>query len=125
MAEAGSREKDVYFPTVPSQKSTPSVLATITEQLLWLGGPGLGSARLTLLPPASLRTPPRLPGVHTPACKNRRKAHEKQSRSTCLHPAKTVQNYGVFIAAGGSGGRGGGISKFTCGRMPEVNLSSK
>lgn len=43
MAEAGRREKDVYFPTVPSQKSTPSALATITEQLLWLGGPGLGS----------------------------------------------------------------------------------
>lgn len=43
MAEAGSGEKDVYFSTVPSQKSTLSALATITEQLLWLAGPGLGS----------------------------------------------------------------------------------
>ncbi|TNN80729.1 hypothetical protein EYF80_008963 [Liparis tanakae] len=39
VAWAGSFEKDVYFSAVPSQKSTLSWLATITEQLLWLGGP--------------------------------------------------------------------------------------
>lgn len=52
MAAAGSPEEDVYFSAVPSQKSTLSALATITEQLLWLGGPGAPLASPRRLQPA-------------------------------------------------------------------------
>lgn len=124
MAWAGSLEKDVYFSTVPSQKSTVSLLATITEQLLWLGGSA--SACLTLLHSASRRTPPRLPKIHTQCRKNRRKAHTKANVTQCVCVRWKLLKLWRFINAGGScsGGRGW-ISKFKCGRMHWANLSSK
>lgn len=72
---AGSFEKDVYFSAVPSQKSTLSLLATITEQLLWLGGPA--PACLTLLLSASLRKPPLLPKIHTRLPKDGRQTQKQ------------------------------------------------
>lgn len=75
-ARAGRRETDVYFSPVPSQKSTLPALATITEQLLWLGGPGLGPPR-----PASLRTPPPpAPGFTPPSVQKQAEgAHESKA----------------------------------------------
>lgn len=76
---AGSFEKDVYFSTVPSQKSTLSSLATITEQLLWLGG--AAPACLTLA--AFCQPKKNLLNSH-PACKNRRKADTKANVTQCV-----------------------------------------
>lgn len=109
MAEAGRRAEDVYFSSVPSQKSTLSALATITEQLLWLGGPGLGPPR----PAASCQPPenaaPPAHNSHPGLQKQAEGAHKSKSCSACLHPLKMVLNYGVFIDAGGSGGGGEGV----------------
>lgn len=96
MAEAGSREEDVYFSTVPSQKSTLSALATITEQLLWLGGPGLGS------PHPAWERRPACPEF-TPQCaKTGGRCTQK-----CLHPrvcirwklCKIMEFFSTLVAA--------------------------
>lgn len=94
MAEAGSLEKDVYFSTVPSQKSTLSALATITEQLLWLGGPGgLCSAH----PAAASCQPENLRPKFTPQCAKTGGRHaQRPTAPTCSHPVKIGPNYGVF-----------------------------
>lgn len=82
MAGAGSLEKDVYFSTVPSQKSTLSLLATITEQLLWLGG--LAPGCLTLLLSASRKKTASAPQNSHPVRNNRRKGHTKANVTQCV-----------------------------------------
>lgn len=96
MAWAGSLEKDVYFSTVPSQKSTLSSLATITEQLLWLGGPA--PACLTLLLSASLRKPPWLPKIHTQCAKTGGRHTQKQMWLNVFASGENCTNYGVFLS---------------------------
>ena len=89
-AWAGSFEKDVYFSTVPSQKSTLSSLATITEQLLWLGGPA--PACLTLLLFCQPKKTAFAAQNSHPVRKNRRKGrHKGKCDSMCLHPVKIAQ----------------------------------
>lgn len=114
----------MYFSTVPSQKSTLPALATITEQLLWLGGPGLGSPH----PAASCQPENAAPPAHNSHPGVQKQARDAQKENP-LDMFASGENWAklrsFLIHAGGSGGGEGWSSKFTCGRMHEANLSSK
>lgn len=116
----------MYFSTVPSQKSTLSSLATITEQLLWLGGPA--PACLTPLLPASLRNRLDCPKFTPGSQKQAEGRHKSVCDSVCLHPVKTAQItefLSMLVAAAVEVVEGGWISKFTCGRMPRSQFIFK
>jgi len=123
-AWAGSFEKDVYFSAVPSQKSMLSWLATITEQLLWLGGP----APACLTPAAFCQRKKKQQQeehhLHCPKFtlwqqKNRRKADTKANVTQCVCiRIQWHELWNFLFNAGGSGVGGGSLfSTRTCGRM--------
>lgn len=113
---AGSFEEDVYFSTVPSQKSTLSSLATITEQLLWLGGPARLASPCCFLPAYENRLycPKFTPGSQ----KQAEGRHENKRDSKCSHAVKTTQITEVLSAlVAALVVEGCWLSKFTHGRM--------
>lgn len=90
-----------FLQFLPKNQRCPS-LATITEQLLWLGGSA--SAGLTLLHPCQPKgTPPRLPTIHTQCAKTGGRAQHKRPNVTqrvCVR--RKLHKLLRFINAGGS-----------------------